>query len=188
MGKESNELKVVLAEFKRAMKLFKSYDRGKRAPEALIAHSNGMLSFEALGEAAVVRAEGEWHGRAEVSARILALLARVPPSENPLVIRYRDGKLQIGTVVVGCRWTDEGAEIVERLENPGLIDLLALDRTISRAEVHGTKVGKQISQAKHIAGSSVTRAGKLLEKLEITVEDLWMMVEQRIQARIRTPT
>jgi len=162
MGKESNELKVVLAEFKRAMKLFKSYDRGKRAPEALIAHSNGMLSFEALGEAAVVRAEGEWHGRAEVSARILALLARVPPSENPLLIRYRDGKLQIGTVVVGCRWTDEGAEIVERLENPGL--------------------------TKQIAGSSVTRAGKLLEKLEITVEDLWMMVEQRIQARIRTPS
>ena len=190
-----NELRVPLPEFKRAMGRFKEYRRieptrkGRRRqdyiPNALLAFSDGFLSFEAGDLVAAVRADGEWHGRAWFSARFLGVLGAVPPAEDPVCVRYVDGKLHISTLIIGCDWDQDGARLVERAENPGPLDLLAMDRTVSRAEVHGTDLGKRITAAKRRVGGAITRASKLLADLEITKDELWEMVEARIQTRLQ---
>jgi hypothetical protein len=189
-----NELRVPLPEFKRAMGRFKEYrrieptrkgrSRQDYVPHALVAFSGGFLSFEAGDLVAAVRADGEWHGRASFSARFLGVLGAVPPAEDPVCIRYADGKLHICTLVIGCDWDQDGARLVERAENPGPLDLLAMDRTVSRSEIHGTDLGKRITAAKRRVSGAITRASKLLADLEITSDELWTMVEDRIQARL----
>lgn len=189
-----NELHVPLPEFKRAMGRFKEYRRiatsrkGRMrrdyAPYALLAFNDGFLSFEAGDLVAAVRADGEWHGRAWFSARFLGVLGAVPPAEDPVRIRYVDGKLHISTLVLGCNWVRDGAQLVQQVVDPGPLDLLAMDRTVARAEVHGTDLGKRITAAKRRVGGAITRASKLLADLEVTKEQLWEMVEERIQARL----
>ena len=89
---------------------------------------------------------------------------------------------------IGKNWDQDGAKLVERVEKPGSLDLLAMDRTVSRAEIHGTDLGKRITSAKRRVAGAVTRASKLLADLEITKEVLWDMVEARIQARLENET
>lgn len=189
-----NELRVPLREFKRAMGRFREYGRIKpprksrrrqqSSPEALIAFNGGFLSFEAGELVAAVHAEGEWHGRGSISARMLGILALAPPGEDPVPIIYSDGRLQISTVSMRCAWEQDGAQLVRRVEDPGPLDLLAMDRTVSRAEVHGTDLGKRITAAKRRVGGAITRASKLLADLEITKSELLEMVEARIRARL----
>lgn len=190
----TNELRVPLWEFKRAMGRFKEYGRinpyrnrrktAAPSPEALIAFNGGFLSFEAEDLVAAIRAEGEWHGRATISVRMLGILALSPPLEDPVPIVYDGDRLQISTVSMRCDWDQDGARLVERAENPGPLDLLAMDRTVSRAEVHGTDLGKRITAAKRRVGGAITRASKLLADLEITKGELWEMVEARIRSRL----
>lgn len=190
----ANELRVLLREFKCAVGQFKEYGRMKPLrrgrkrqdfdPPALIAFEGGFLSFEAGDLTAVIRADGEWHGRATISARMLGVLALAPPVEDPVPIVYRDGRVQISTVSMRCYWDQDGAKLVQRLENPGTLDLLAMDRTVPRSEVHGTDLGKRITAAKIKTGGAVTRAAKLLADLDITKEELWEMVEFRVRARL----
>jgi hypothetical protein len=180
----TNELRIALGDFKLAMRRFRAYRRLKKVPDALLAFNNGMLSFEAGEDVAVVHADGEWHGRAWVNAYYLGLLHKVAPREDPVVISYADGKLHISTLSLGCEWEVVSARMIARVENPSVLDLLAMDRTVPRAEIHGTDLGKRIAQAKSTAGNSVTRAAKLLEKVGISADDLWAMVEAQIKARM----
>lgn len=190
-----NELRVPLREFKRAMGRFKEYGRinpyrnrrktAAPSPDALIAFSGGFLSFEAEDLVAAVRAEGEWHGRATISVRMLGILALTPPLEDPVPLVYDGGRLRISTVTMRCDWDQDGARLVQRAENPGPLDLLAMDRTVSRAEVHGSDLGKRITAAKRKVGNAVTRAANLLADLEITEEDLREMLEARVRARLK---
>ena len=62
-----NQVKTSLAEFKSAMSVFA---KGKISDKsALIAYDGKYLSIEIGSKAAVMVAEGEWHGRATVSAQ-----------------------------------------------------------------------------------------------------------------------
>ncbi len=189
-----NELRVPLPEFKRVIGRFKEYGRIKPSrkgrkklalsPEALIAFNGGFLSFEVGELVAAVRAEGEWHGRASISAQMLGVLALAPPIEDPVAIAYDGDRLKISTVTMHCNWEQDGAHLIQRVENPGPLDLLALDRTVSRAEIHGTDLGKRITQAKRTVEGSVTKAAKLLTNLGITENDLWDLIEIQVKARI----
>ena len=189
-----NELRVPLLEFKRAMGRFREYGRikpfrkGRKkpvlSPEALIAFNDGFLSFEVGELVAAVRAEGEWHGRASISAQMLGLFALSPPIEDRVAIVYGGDRLKISTVTMRCDWKQDGAHLIQRVENPGSIDLLAMERTVSRAEIHGTDLGKRITQARRAAESSVNKAAKSLAKLGITEDDLWNLVEIQVKARM----
>ncbi len=183
-----NELQVGLAEFKLAMKRFRPYGsakylRRKRSPEALIAFKEGYLSFEVDETIAALHAEGEWHGRARLSVACLLALDAAPPVQDPLVLQYADGRLQIGPVSYRCDWELESGPMLHRIENPTLIDLLAFDKTLPRNEAHAGELGKQISQAKRKAASAVAKSAKLLAELGITDADLWHLVEIQIKAR-----
>lgn len=193
-----NELHVPLPEFKRAMGRFKEYRRieptrrGRRrqatVPRALLAFNGGFLSFEAGDLVAAVHADGEWHGRAWFSAQFLGALGAVPPTENPVRVRYTDGKLQISALVLSCDWEQDGAQLVHQVVDPSPLDLLAMDRTLSRAEIHGTELGKRIVATKRKVGGAVTRASKLLADVDITKDELWEMIEARIRTRLQGGT
>lgn len=183
-----NELRVALADFKRTMLVFREFRRAKRAPQALLAFNGGMLSFEAGGNVAVVHADGEWHVRVWTSAHFLGIFHEVPPREDPVVISCAEGKLHISTLTLGCHWEYVSAPMLNRSENPDMIDLLAMDRTVDRSEFHGTDLGKRITQAKRAASIAVTRSAKSLAKLGITEAELWEMVEIQVRKRMTQET
>ncbi len=181
----NNRLTVALPELKSAFAVFRK--RGIRLGPVLVAFEGGFLSIESGEATAVMRAEGEWYGRATFSPNILVALANVPPDCNPVPISYADGRLFIAGFSMACQWVSAIKANVSLLTEPSLMDFLALERTIPRGELCGTALGKNIRSARSAAERKITAAAKHLALLEITEDEIRNLIEERIQRRLVEP-
>lgn len=177
-----NFLSVPLAEFRSTTKVFTR--RGVRLGQALLAYEGGFLSIESGEATAVMRAAGEWHGRASFSPEVLRALAKVPPAQDPIPISYADGHLLIGSMTIPCYWQRASRDFLFNLENPSLLDLLALGLTLPRADIRGSELGKQIRNAQARAARRVRNAVAQLAELEVSEMDILVLVEARIASRL----
>lgn len=182
-GHSQNSLHVALTDFKHATKVF-TRKRLTLGP-VLMAFENGFLSFESGEVTVVTRAEGVWEGRAVFSPEILRALATVPPDIDPIPIAYADGHLLLGCMTIPCQWSLPRQELAREIANPGLIDLLALGRTLTRSEVRGTELGKQIRNAEAKMERRIKCATEELMELEISEQEIRSMVAARIASRLK---
>ena len=150
----------------------------------LLSFENGFLFIESGDITKVTRADGEWHGRATFSPEILRALATVPPSQDPIPISYADGHLLIGSMTVMCDWTRVSKPLVQDLVNLGLVDMLALARTMSRHEIIGTPLGRKTRGAVEKAERRIKNAARQLADLEVTEAEIRNFVEARIAMRL----
>lgn len=178
-----NLLQLPLVEFKRAIKVF-ARKRLVLGP-SLLAYENGFLSIESGEVAAVMRADGSWHGRATFSGEVLRAIATVPPGQDPLPIAYADGHLLIGSITVACFWHSASQAFIYDLENPSLIDLLALGRTLPRSEMKGSELGKRVKGAMGLAEQRIRKAAGQLTDLGVSEAEIRALVEVRIAARLK---
>lgn len=180
-----NFLKVPLAEFKRATKIF-TPKRLKLGP-ALLAFEGGFMSIESGDVAAVMHASGEWHGRATFPAKILRAIATVPPAHDPLPISYADGHLLIGNMTIACQWHVLSQALIHDLENPSLMDLLALERNLPRSEMKSSSLGRRIITAVQRTEQRIQKAATQLADLDVTVSEIRVLVEAKVTARLKPP-
>lgn len=180
-SRSHNSLEIPLPEFKRATKVFGA-KRVKLGP-GLLAFESGFLSIESGDATAVMRASGEWHGRATFSAEALRAIALIPPSTDPVIISYAEGHLLIGSMTIGCRWQSVSEALIYDLEHPSLLDLLVLGRTISRAEMKGSELGRKIVRASQQAEKRIKKAVTELAELGVEESEIRALVEARIVAR-----
>ena len=179
----NNFLRISQGEFRSATKVF-ARKRIKLGP-ALLAFEGGFLSIESGEATAVMHAEGEWHGRAIFSAEILRALATVPPPGDPIPVAYADGHLLIGSMTIPCQWNVVSEAFLRNVSNPDLLDLLALERTVARAELRGAGLGTKMRSAREKAERRIRNAAAQLAELEILPADIWELVEARIALRMR---
>lgn len=177
-----NSLELPLAEFKRATKVFRS-KRVKLGP-ALLAFESSFLSIESGEVTTVMRACGEWHGRATFSAEALRAISMVPPSCDPVIISYAEGHLLVGNMTLNCGWQSVSADLIYDLENPALLDLLVLGRTLTRAEMKGSELGRKIVRASQQAEKRIQKAVAQLTDLGVDESELRALVETKITARL----
>ena len=97
-----NHLTTSLAEFNSAMTVFA---KGKVTDKAaLIAYDGKYLSIEIGSKTAVMVAQGEWNGRATVSAQLIRALSINSPAFDPVEIIYQDSKLNLAGIQISCGW------------------------------------------------------------------------------------
>lgn len=178
----TNCLKVPLPEFRRAVAPF-TPKRLKLGP-ALLAFENGFLSIESGEVTVVMHATGEWHGRATFSPQTLRALATVPPNQNPLTISYAEGHLLIATMTIACEWHPISEGLIHNLENPSLFDLLVMERTLPRAEIKSTELGRRVTAAAKDAEKRIRKAASQLSDLQVTEAEILALVDSKIKARL----
>lgn len=178
-----NRLTVALDDFKLSTVPF-AKRRGKLGI-VLLAYSDGFLSIESGDIKVVMNAEGEWHGRASFSAEILRALSTVPPTVDPIVFEYENGHMKIGATKIPCKWEIESVAFVKLGEDFSMLDLLALEKTIPRVQMQTTEIGLEIIRAKKFANRKIKNAAEELEKLEITEEDIKIILENKISKKIK---
>jgi hypothetical protein len=66
---------------------------------AIISFRDSLLTFSMLNASEGVPAEGLWSSDIIVSSHIIYNCAKVPPSDETVVIKVSDGRLYIGTAV-----------------------------------------------------------------------------------------
>lgn len=179
-----NQLFVPRASFVSAVKVF-GKKRARLGP-VLLSFDDGFLIFEAGEITKAMRAEGDWKGRATFSPEILRALATVPPMQDPIPISYADGRLLVGGMTVPCEWESVSKSTVKDLLNPGLVDMLALARTLPRHEILGTPLGKKVRSAVEKSERRIKNAAAQLIDLEISETDIRDLVEARVTMRLVT--
>ena len=180
----SNRLRVTRAEFLHATKVFAR--KRLTLGTVLMAFEGGFLSFESGAVMVVMRAEGDWQGRAMFSPEVLRALATVPPDADPIPIAYAEGRILIGGMTIPCQWSLPRQELAHEIENPTLIDLLALGRTLTRGEIRGTELGKRIRSANEKAERRIKNGAVQLLELDISEQEIRALVETRIALRLHT--
>lgn len=180
-SRAGNFLQLSLAEFKRGTKVF-TPKRLKLGP-AMLAFEGGFLSIESGEVTTVMRATGEWHGRATFSAETLRAIATVPPNHDPFTISYADGHLLVGNMTINCQWHLVSETLIRDLENPSLMDFLVMERTLPRSEMKGTALGHQVTEAAKQAEKRIRKALTQLVDLDVTEDEIRALVESKISAR-----
>jgi hypothetical protein len=177
-----NYIEVDAIEFKLATKVFSR--KRLKLGRALLAYENGLLTIESGEVTAVMRAKGEWHGRATFSPQIMRALAVVPPTQSPVVITYVKDHLLLAGMKIICKWHSVSRAFINKLENPGILDLLAMERSLPRIEILRAPIGKKIKKALQLSEQRIMRAAVQLEELEVTEAELRDLVEIRIKRRL----
>jgi hypothetical protein len=183
----NNFLQIVLPEFKEGLKPFRSK---KPAPgKVLLAFENGFLSLESNDIKTVMRATGQWNGRAQFSGEILRALALVSPSKNPVTISYAQNRILIEGMTIACTWDpnrdDEIDFMIDLAFNPSIIDFLAMDRVGARVNVGKPGMSQKIRSAKEKLERRVKNAATQLRDLNISEVEIRSLVEEKIEARIK---
>lgn len=185
-----NELSVDLKEFNHAMKIFKVGMERKNAKKkqltipAMLSFNDGFLSIESDDKIIVMRATGEWNGKAQFSQNTIKALALVPPNINPVIISYADERISIATMKVGCDWETLSKGMLDKLNNPNPIDIFAMWRTQPAVELRSKGIDKQHKQAQEKMMKITASASKKLEEFEITQQDLLNLIEAKVKAKI----
>jgi hypothetical protein len=181
-----NRLQISLGEFKLALKPFAA--KRLKLTEVLVAFEGGFLSFESGDVKAVMRATGNWSGRACFSPEILRAIATVPPSENPIIVSYAQNHLLLGGLTIKCKWhegrkdDDAWVDIRAALE-PSIIDVLAMERSAPRVKAAG--IAKKVRSANEKMERRIKTASSQLVDLGISESEIRALVEQKIVERIR---
>lgn len=177
-----NQIEMSLAEFKSAMSVFA---KGKISDKsALIAYDGKYLSIEIGSKAAVMVAEGEWHGRATVSAQIVRALALKPPTADPVKIIYQDKKLTLAGIQISCGWVSASKQTLRKVTNPTLLDLLAIEKTVERYELGNTELGRKCSAALRQKEKSVEGALKQLSIFGVSEDEIRNLIDKNVAAII----
>lgn len=184
-----NELNISLKEFKNGIKIFKVNRQRINAKKkvqlpAVISFNDGFLSIDCDEKVSVMRATGEWSGKAHFSASIVHAIALAPPNNEPMTISYHEGKLTIGSTSVTCEWLPVSHQLMDTLINPTLIDIFAMWRSNPADDVHKKGIDRQIVSAKEKLLRATASSAKKLEAFEVTQEDLLALIETKIKSRI----
>jgi hypothetical protein len=182
----NNLIQVVLSEFKEGLKPFRS--KKPVTGRVLLAFENGFLSLESNRIKTVMRAEGQWDGRAQFSGEILRALALVPPSKNPVTISYAQNRILIEGMTIACTWQsnrDDGIDfMIDVAMNPDIIDFLAMDRVGQRVNVGKPGISQKIRGAKEKMERRVKNASIQLRDLGISEAEIRALIDTKIEARI----
>ena len=184
-GRNRNLLHVALGEFKLATKVFTR--KRQFLGRVLMAYEGGFLSFESGSVTAVMRAEGEWQGRASFAPEVLRALSAVPPNMSRVPIAYAEGHLLVGGLTISCGWWLPRQHLAQHIAKPCMLDLLAIGRTMPRAEIQGTDLGRRVRSAVVKADHCIKSAVAQLVDLNISEAEILTLVEARIKARIQSP-
>jgi len=90
----------------------------------------------------------------------------------------------VASMTIVCQWNSVSQAFLHDLQNPSLLDLLALERTVPRAEMAGTALGRKIRSARMKLERRLKNAATQLEEFEVTESELRGIVETRIKSRL----
>jgi hypothetical protein len=179
---QQNILTLSLAEFKSAMSVFAKAKISDKS--ALIAYDGKYLSIEIGSKTAVMVAEGEWHGRATVSAQLIRALALNLPVTDPVEIIYQEKKITLAGIQISCDWVLASKQSVRKLTNLTLLDLLAIERTVERHELGKTELGRKCSAALRQKEKSVEGALKQLSIFGVSEDEIRNLIDKNVASII----
>ena len=161
----------------------KSVQRVHKADRAVVGFGDGWLTVEAGEVTFVAQATGAWPGNATVSATLVRALAAVPPKEDPIILTCDGKHLRFGVLRVPCKWQAVSSMVLSRPRHPEWFELIALKYTLPLARIIAEGRGAEVRAAERKLAALVRRTAKSLAPMGVTLDDVEVLVERRLEER-----
>jgi hypothetical protein len=161
--------------------------RAAQSSESVVRFSGGELRVSCGGREFSTPASGRWPGEARVSASLWVALAKVPPTQDPLSISVRAGRLHVGPSSAPCRWQKDGLARVEVPLGASLLDILRLGAQHDPDTLRQSGVDRVVTQARADADRRLKDAARTLAPLGISLPQLAVLLGMRVRAGL-SPT
>lgn len=175
-------LELPLAPFilgvREAFRLLRVSQRG----EAVVRFSGDDLHVSCGGAQFSTPARGRWPGEVRVSSSLWVALAKVPPTQDPLLISVRDGRLRVGSSSAPCRWQKDGLARVDVPLRATLLDILRVGAQHDADTLRQSGVDRVVAQARADADRRLQEAARKLAPLGIGLSQLNALLDLRIRA------
>lgn len=143
-----------------------------------------LMQLSAPGAKAEIAAEGEaWAGFALVPFRPIKAVARGLPINDPLTLKFEDGRFYIERWSYPGMWQNIGPAPLDMplmSVNPSILKMLKMDKKESPAKVLSSGLAGVVAEAEEKAQSLIERAALILRPLGITEADLQELLQKKL--------
>jgi hypothetical protein len=178
------EFTVSLADFKSALKLLKIAVMKDGDGELLITFDGTKLHFVVQGMETSISGQGHWPGTALVSAKYIIPLIKVPPDQDPVTLRFNDGKLKIQTYTLACKWQHISPIPIDVPMDARPIDILRLRFKYSLDDLAGAGLLTKIGELEKDVRKKIEKSAVLLEPYGISKDDLLRLYAAALEKRL----
>lgn len=169
----SNRLEVErIALIDELQRMAKVIGRRRNVGEAMLMHDVNRLVIRVAGVEFAIPAVGEWDGEARVAASFLRALAKVPPSQDPVVVHVQAGRLRIASSSMACQWQPPNTATIEVPLNQDLRARLRLAFEHSEADLRRSGIAPLIADAREEMERRIDAAARQLAPLGVSPADL----------------
>lgn len=173
-------LSVNQSELAQALKTLRKFIKRGQKDEAVFSLTDGMLTIDIGGITVKATASGKLHGQACIRWAYLIGVANVVPTEDPVVFRFEDNRLVIGSTSLPCIWQEVVADVIDLPMNPPLPIVLNLrgkytDEHIARSGLTGV-----VFMAEERMHKLIDEAASTLAELGVSRVDVERVVEHAL--------
>ena len=184
MNLEPFRLSVPRPGLEEALRLVRRLCRPKRGEEAVLSFDGACLHIDCAGMAVAPGAQGAWPGQVRIPADFLLMLAKLPPSGDPVQFSVKDARLHVGSSSIGCTVQPAWSKTIELPMNATLAHILALPLNHSPEVIEAAGYTKVVNQAKASADRQIARAAKCLTALLVEPSELQQFVYATVQRKL----
>jgi hypothetical protein len=183
MRSETFELSVPRPGLDEAFRLVRKLCKPKRGEEAVLSFDGACLHIECAGMTVTPGAQGVWSGQVRIPADFLLLLAKLPPSGDPLPFSVKDARLHVGSLSVGCTIQAAWSKAIELPMNATSGQILALHFAHTPEEIEAAGYSKTVEDAKSRADAQIEKAAQQLHGLLVEPEELRNFVYSNLKRK-----
>jgi hypothetical protein len=155
----------------------------KRAVAAQIYRDGSELVFSMGGAEHAIRFSGLWLDRAHIPASFIRGLARKPPSDDPVAIFVRDGRLHVATSSIDCRVTGCAGMSGQAHPDPDGESLPSLFDTYGADNMERARILAELELTQKRARAAIAEAARLLRPFGISEDQIWRLAIANYEAK-----
>jgi len=175
-------LRIDRAEFVEKIQLLAKIGEPRKTEQVILSFDGTSLYFDLCGISVPARAEGQWPCQARIHAGVLLALAKVPPADDPLILRAESGNLHIGrTFSCDCELQEQWQASIQLPMNYDDSMLLALKLKYTPTEIEQSGLKDSVARAEAACIQIVDRAVAELAPYKIKRKDVRALIDKSLR-------
>ena len=175
------EFTVSLADFKAVLKQFKLVMKSVKTGDVHLSFDGSRMNITMQGLDTSITGQGYWPGTARVALRLILPLAKMPPENDPVTIRFKDAKMYVGSYSMPASWQHISPQTIELPLDAKPNDILRLRFRYSEAQILSSGFMPKLEELEKEAIVKITNAARLLKQYGVTPVDIKRAYEEAMR-------
>ncbi len=175
------QVQVDRSELLQAFKSIKRLTRAGEKAEAVLSFEGGALSIALPGMEVGAAATGDLAGRVRVPAQFIQMLAKMPPTGDPVVFTVEGDRLRVGSSTTPCTWEEDAGARIRLPLNPPFTTVLGVAYHYTPDDIEKAGLKEAVAAAEKRRDALIGQALGALGEFGVTRAELRTLVDDKMK-------